>query len=41
VNPTTLDSFFSNAQYIGAVRNATDTWWQGWTCGLGAPTPAC
>ncbi len=21
---------------IGAVRNASDTWWQGWTCGLAA-----
>jgi len=41
VDPTTLGSFFSPAPYIGAVRNASDTWWQGWTCGLGGPTPAC
>ncbi|MDX2224951.1 MAG: hypothetical protein SFV21_19505 [Rhodospirillaceae bacterium] len=41
VNPTTLGTFFVNAPYIGAVRNAQDVWWQSWTCGLGAPTPAC
>ncbi|MDX2143256.1 MAG: hypothetical protein SFV19_07870 [Rhodospirillaceae bacterium] len=41
LNPATIDPFFTSVQYIGAVRNATDTWWQGWTCGLGAPTPAC
>ena len=40
-NPTTLSPFFNNAGYIGAVRNANDTWWQGWTCGLGSSTPAC
>ena len=26
--------FFQNTTYIGAVQNAADTWWQGWTCGL-------
>lgn len=41
VNPTTLGSFFSSTTWIGAVRDANDTWWQGWTCGLGSPTPAC
>jgi uncharacterized membrane protein len=41
VNPTTLNAFFTSTNYIGAVRNAQDTWWQGWTCGLGGPTPAC
>lgn len=40
-NAATLNPFLTNAGYIGAVRNAADTWWQGWTCGLGAPTPAC
>ena len=25
--------------YIGAVRNAADTWYQGWTCGLQASRP--
>ena len=29
-------SFFQNTTYIGAVQNASDTWWQGWTCGLTA-----
>ena len=24
-----------DTDYIGAVRDADDTWWQGWTCGLG------
>lgn len=27
---------FTPVNYIGAVRNASDTWWQGWTCGLTA-----
>lgn len=29
-------NFFQPVTYIGAVRNAADTWWQGWTCGLRA-----
>jgi hypothetical protein len=40
-NATTLNSFFTPTTYIGAVQNSSDTWWQGWTCGLGSPTPAC
>ena len=28
--------FFTATTYIGAVQNAADTWWQGWTCGLTA-----
>jgi len=36
VNATSVYSFFENVPYIGAVRNASDTWWQGWTCGLTA-----
>lgn len=35
-NPSALSSFFTATNYIGAVRNAADTWWQGWTCGLTA-----
>ncbi|NNC47837.1 MAG: hypothetical protein HKO13_05325 [Sphingomonas sp.] len=27
-------SFFDIVDYVGAVRDANDTWWQGWTCGL-------
>ena len=38
-NPTALSSFFRNVTYIGAVQNAQDTWWQGWSCGLEASDP--
>jgi hypothetical protein len=31
--------FFQAVTYIGAVRNAADTWYQGWTCGLQASRP--
>ncbi len=30
-DPTTLDPFFDAVSYIGAVENASDTWYQGWT----------
>jgi hypothetical protein len=31
-DPTTLDAtFFDSVDYIGAVRDANDTWYQGWT----------
>jgi len=33
-NASTIYAFFENTTYIGAVRDANDTWWQGWTCGL-------
>jgi len=36
---TTVSPFFQQVDYIGAVRDANDTWWQGWTCGLTADTP--
>lgn len=32
-------SFFRQVDYIGGVKDANDTWWQGWTCGLTADTP--
>ncbi len=35
-SPTGLSSFFVLPTYIGGVRDAADTWWQGWTCGLAA-----
>jgi trimeric autotransporter adhesin len=35
-NASTLDPFFVATTYIGAVRDAADTWWQGWSCGLAA-----
>src|SRR3546814_2972211 len=31
-NAATLGSFFATTDYIGAVKNASDTWYQGWTC---------
>jgi hypothetical protein len=31
VDPSTLDPFFDSVNYIGAVENANDTWYQGWT----------
>jgi hypothetical protein len=34
VDAKAVYSFFDTTTYIGAVRNASDTWWQGWTCGL-------
>lgn len=34
LNPATIDPFFTATTYIGAVRDAADTWWTGWTCGL-------
>ena len=40
-NPTSLSSFFSAVAYIGAVRDANDNWWKGWTCGLAADQASC
>lgn len=36
VNAPSVYSFFTATTYIGAVQNAADTWYQGWTCGLTA-----
>ncbi|MFN9612896.1 MAG: hypothetical protein ACK569_10450, partial [Hyphomonadaceae bacterium] len=36
VNPSTVDTFFTSTNYIGAVRDATDLWWSSWTCSLAA-----
>ena len=38
--PPAQKSFLTSTNYIGAVRDGADTWWQGWTCGLGGG-PAC
>ncbi|MEL7545363.1 MAG: hypothetical protein AAGJ84_01850 [Pseudomonadota bacterium] len=38
-DPTTLDPFFEAVDYIGAVEDANDTWWEGWSCGLTAVDP--
>jgi hypothetical protein len=29
---STLNAFFVDTTYIGAVRDANDTWYRGWTC---------
>ena len=31
---SSIDPFFEDTTYIGAVQDVNDTWWQGWTCGL-------
>ncbi len=31
---TASDTFFTATTYIGAVKDTSDTWWQGWTCRL-------
>jgi len=31
-NPATIDAGFTATTYIGAVQNASDTWYAGWTC---------
>lgn len=36
LNAATVDPFFTATTYIGAVRDASDNWWTGWTCGLSA-----
>jgi hypothetical protein len=38
-NLTGVSTHFTQVNYIGGVRDASDTWWQGWTCGLTAATP--
>jgi hypothetical protein len=38
-NAPAVYPFFTAVTYIGAVQNAADTWWQGWTCGLTADRP--
>ena len=33
-DPKTLSSFFDVTTWIGAVRNAADSWYTGWTCNM-------
>jgi hypothetical protein len=33
-NTAAQGNFFTAANYVGAFSSATDTWFQGWTCGL-------
>ena len=32
IDAKTLDSFFDTTTYVGAVKDANDTWFAGWTC---------
>lgn len=34
-NLSSVSAFFENVNYIGAVRDASDTWYRGWTCDSG------
>ena len=36
-----LSAFFTDVGYIGAVRDANDNWWRGWTCGLATNEMSC
>lgn len=36
-----VDSSFEQVDYIGAVRDAADTWYQSWTCGLPGSPRTC
>ncbi len=38
VNAPAVYSAFTATTYIGAVQNAADTWYAGWTCGLSGNT---
>jgi hypothetical protein len=38
---TGTGTFFDQTTYVGAFRNATDTWYAGWTCGVGPGATAC
>jgi hypothetical protein len=45
-NPQTLDAAFDATTYVGAVRDANDTWYAGWTCNsatasFGTTSTAC
>lgn len=31
-DPKTVDAFFDTTNYVGAVKDASDTWYTGWTC---------
>lgn len=31
---SSIHSYFTDTDYIGAVKDAGDTWWRSWTCGL-------
>ena len=35
VDPKTFNTFFDTTTYIGAVKDANDNWYKGWTCNSG------
>ena len=37
-NASTLNAFFDATTYVGAVRDANDTWYAGWTCNSATAT---
>jgi hypothetical protein len=36
--PTSVQSFFTATNFIGAVKDASDTWYAGWTCNSSTAT---
>jgi len=45
-DPKTVDSAFDTTTYVGAVKDASDTWYAGWTCNsvtadFGSSSKAC
>lgn len=36
-----INPYLVNTTYIGAFSGTSDTWYNGWTCGLGGTTPSC
>ncbi|HMN47395.1 MAG TPA: hypothetical protein PKE27_22660, partial [Povalibacter sp.] len=45
-DPKTLDAAFDTTTYVGAVKDASDTWYAGWTCNsvtanFGTTSTAC
>ncbi|MFM1886460.1 MAG: hypothetical protein RL026_1617 [Pseudomonadota bacterium] len=46
IDPKTVDASFDTTNYVGAVKDANDTWYAGWTCNsttanFGATSTAC
>jgi hypothetical protein len=46
IDPKTADAAFDTTNYVGAVRDANDTWYAGWTCNsatanFGTTSTAC
>ena len=40
-NANAQNSFFTATTYVGAFKDANDSWYNGWACGLGGTTLAC